>query len=186
MRSHLTSWKDMMPVFWREEAALWASTAGQRSKDAASNVRIDVPMSFLMTITRTIPTKIIKRLAPSPKSVFLLSFFFFGTERIGSLIKHVIVFYLSYHKTTASFYGTEKQRVSFLSTVTWRHLQQHPASQCPLYLPMDLPRCLEPWFIWIFIHRLQSLKITNTFLCHKLLLCLQPLALPPRFTYEAE
>lgn len=77
-----------------------------------------MPMSFSMTITRAIPTKIIKRLAPSPKSVFLLSYGFFGTERIGSSIKHIIVFYLSRHETTASFYGTEKQRVSFLSTVT--------------------------------------------------------------------
>ena len=132
--SRLTSWKDTIPFFWREEAALWANTAGQRSKDAASNVRIDVPMSLSMTITRAIPTKI----------HISAQLWFFGTEMIGSLIKHVIVFYLSCHKTTASFYGTEKQRVFFLSTVTWSYnaLQQCPSTMPSLSLhgPTPVPR----------------------------------------------
>lgn len=145
MRAHLTSWRDLRPVFWQEEAALWANTAGQWPKDAVSNVTIDVPMLFFMTITRAIPTKIIKQFAFSPKSVLLLSCYYssFGSERIGSLIKHVKV-YLSCHKTTASFYGTVWKAACFLPFCC--NLKLSSTAPCLTVLPylsMDLLRCLE-------------------------------------------
>jgi len=68
-----------------------------------------VLMLSSMTVTRAKNSHRLKQCVSSPKPAFLLSWglYFFRTERIGSLIKHVIAFYLSFHKTTASLYGMD-------------------------------------------------------------------------------
>lgn len=90
-----------------EEAASAANTTGLRMQSALKDRYVFMLSS--MTVTREKNSNRLKQGASSPKPAFLLSWglYLFRAERIGSLIKHVITLYLSFHKTTASLYGTD-------------------------------------------------------------------------------
>lgn len=142
-----------------------------------------------MTVTRANNSHHLKQCASSPKRAFLLSWglYFFRAERIGSLIKHVIAFYLSFHKTTASLYGTDATgwKIACLLPFCWNlnmsltalSLTVFPSS---LHVPAPVSRTPveKPWFIWITTHGFQTLKILNTLLLSNVLICQKPLSYP--------